>query len=89
MKKKILCVFHSVILSIPSFPSQRTFFPPLNSVGSIFERKPCFQTVHSSVDVGSGKVNTVWLHSLFVDQRRKKAFKVKRLIGALGELDVH
>lgn len=27
-EKKILCVFHSVILAIPSFPSQRTFFPP-------------------------------------------------------------
>lgn len=29
MKKKVLCVFHSVILAITSFPSQITFFFPL------------------------------------------------------------
>lgn len=81
-------LFPPFFLGVLSFPLQRTFFS-LNSVGCVFERKQCFQTVHSPVDVWSGKVNTVGLDSPFVGSKQKVLWKWKRLKGAVWELVAH
>lgn len=86
--RESLLLFPPFFLGVLSFPLQRTFFS-LNSVGCVFERKQCFQTVHSPVDVWSGKVNTVGLDSPFVGSKQRVLWKWKRLKGAVWELVAH
>lgn len=78
-KKTLLYFFHSTSFADSFFLSHSKELSSLNSVRSFFKRKLCFQTVHSPVDVGSGKVNTVGLDSLFAGSKEENALKVKRL----------